>query len=73
MPFVSHSAGTVRAGGGASPLSRMAKYFFFYFGYSDLSLTTQTRFRNLTILNIHKQRTDKLCLAAVTSESVALI
>ena len=30
--------------------------FFFHFGYpSDLSLNTQTRFSNLTILNTHKQ------------------
>ena len=46
--------------------------FFFYFGYPDLSLTTQTRFSNLTILNTHKQRTDKLFLVAVASEFVAL-
>ena len=48
--------------------------FFFYFGYPDLSLTTQTRFStgNLTILNTHKQRTDKLCLVGVTNEFVAL-
>ena len=53
------------------PLFRMA-IFFFYFGYLDLSLTTQTRFSNLTILNTHKQRTDKLCLVAVANEFVAL-
>ena len=47
-------------------------HFFFYFGYPDLSLTTQTRFSNLTILNTHKQRTDKLCLVAVANEFVAL-
>ena len=47
-------------------------FFFFYFGYQDLSLTTQTRFGNLTILNTHKQRTDKLCLVAVANEFVAL-
>ena len=47
-------------------------FFFFYFGYPDLSLTTQTRFSNLTILNTHKQRTDKLCLVAVANEFVAL-
>ena len=48
--------------------------FFFYFGYPDLSLTTQTRFStgNLTILNTHKQRTDKFCLVGVTNEFVAL-
>ena len=46
--------------------------FFFYFGYPDLSLTTQTRFSNLTILNTHKQRTEKLCLVAVANEFVAL-
>ena len=54
------------------PLVRMVKYIFFYFGYPDLSLTTQTRFSNLTILNTHKQRTDKLCLVAVANEFVAL-
>ena len=47
-------------------------FFFFYFGYPDLSLNTQTRFSNLTILNTHKQRTDKLCLVAVANEFVAL-
>ena len=50
----------------------MEKYIFFYFGYPDLSLTTQTRFSNLTILNTHKQRTDKLCLVAIANEFVAL-
>ena len=71
MPFVSHSAGTVQGVGLPHFLGWLN--IFFYFGYSDLSLTTQKRFRNLTILNTDKQRTDKLCLAAVTSESVALI
>ena len=54
-------------------LFQMVK-FFFYFGYPDLSLTTQTRFStgNLTILNTHKQRTDKLCLVGVANEFVAL-
>ena len=48
------------------------KIFLFYFGYPDLSLTTQTRFSNLTILNTHKQRTDiKLCLVAVANQCVA--
>ena len=49
-------------------------FFFFDFGYPDLSLTTQTRFStgNLTILNTHKQRTDKLCLVGVTNEFLAL-
>ena len=67
------------AGGGAGgahslppPLFRMVKYIFFYFGSPDLSLTTQTRFSNLTILNTHKQRTDKLCLVAVAKVFVAL-
>ena len=46
--------------------------FFFYFGYPDLSLTTQIRFSNLTILDTHKQRTDKICLVAVANEFVAL-
>ena len=55
----------------AHPLSRMVK-FFFYFGHLDLSLTTQTRFSNLTILNTHKQRTDKLCLVAVANAGRAL-
>ena len=48
------------------------KVIFFYFGYPDLSLTTQTRFSNLKILNTHKQRTNKLCLVAVANEFVAL-
>ena len=47
-------------------------YISFYFGYPDLSLTSQTRFCNLTISNTHKQRIDKLCLRAVASEFVAL-
>ena len=46
--------------------------FFFHFGYPYLSLDTQTRFSNLTILNTHKQRTDKLCLVAVANEFVVL-
>ena len=61
-------AGGVGLGGGralAPPthIIRMVIFFsfFFYFGYPDLSLTTQTRFSNLTILNTHKQRIDKLC------------
>ena len=64
-----------RAGGGGAlaPLTFSdGKIFFFYFGYPDLSLTARTRFSNLTILNTHKQRTDKLCLVAVTNEFVAL-
>ena len=36
------------------------------------STMTQTRFRNLTILNTHKQRTDKLCLIDVANEFAAL-
>lgn len=48
------------------------KVIFFYFGYPELSLTKQTRFSNLTILDTHKQRTDKLCLIAVANEFVAL-
>ena len=43
---------------------------FFYFGYPDLSLTTQTRFSNLTIQKTHEQRTDKLCLVAVANEFI---
>ena len=35
-------------------------FFFFYFGYPDLSLNTQTRFSNLTILNSHKQNRQTL-------------
>ena len=45
---------------------------FFFFGYPDLSLAAQTRFSNLTILNTHKQRTDKFCLVAIPNEFVAL-
>ena len=40
--------------------------------FADLSLTTQTRSSNLTILNTHKQRTDKLCLVDVANEFAAL-
>ena len=47
-------------------------FFFFNFGYLDLSLNTQTRFSNLTILNTHKQRTDKLCFVATANEFVAV-
>ena len=54
------------------PLFRMVKYIFFYFGSPDLSLTTQRMFSNLTILNTHKQRTDRLCLVAVAKVFVAL-
>ena len=36
------------------------------------STMTQTRLSNLTILNIHKQRTDKLCLVDVANEFAAL-
>ena len=36
------------------------------------STMTQTRFSNLTILNTHKQRTDKLCLIDVANEFTAL-
>ena len=36
------------------------------------STMTQTRFSNLTILNTHKQRTDKLCLIDVANEFSAL-
>ena len=32
------------------------------------STMTQTRFRNLTILNTRKQRTDKLCVLDVANE-----
>ena len=46
------------------------RFFFFDFGYPDLSLTTQTRFSNLTIQNTHEQRTDKLCLVAVANEFI---
>ena len=62
-----------RAGDGSPPPHFFGWQFFFYFGYPDLSLTTQTRFSNLSILmNTHKQRTDKLCLVAVANEFVAL-
>ena len=48
-------------------------FYLFYFGYPDLSLTTQRRFSSPTILYTHKQRTDKLCLqVAVANEFVAL-
>ena len=60
-------------GGGAKApplLFRMVNFFFF--GYPDLSLAAQTRFSNLTILNTHKQRTDKFCLVAIPNEFVAL-
>ena len=46
---------------------------FFFFGYPDLSLATQTRFSILTILNTDKQRTEKPCLVAVANEFVALL
>ena len=36
------------------------------------STMTQTRFSNLTILNTHKQRTDKLCLIDAANEFAAL-
>ena len=36
------------------------------------STMTQTRFSNLTILNTHKQRKDKLCLIDVANEFAAL-
>ena len=62
VPFALIFSGTTQGvglgGSSAPPLFRMVKYIFFYFGYPDLSLTTQTRFSNLTILNTHKQRTD---------------
>ena len=71
-PYKDRSGG-VGGGGSLAPLTFLdGKIFFFYFGYPDLSLTTQTRFSNLTILNTHKQRTDKLCLVAVANEFVAL-
>ena len=38
-------------GAGASTFSDGKFFFFFYFGYPDLSLTTQTRFCNLTLVN----------------------
>ena len=53
------------AGGALAPPTFSDGKFFFYFGYPDLSLTTQTRFSNLTILNTHKQRTEKFCLVAL--------
>ena len=36
------------------------------------STMTQTRFSNMTILNTHKKRTDKLCLTDVANEFAAL-
>ena len=73
MTLLSSLTGNIRdhAGGGAGGSFLDGKIFLFYFGYPDLSLTTQTRFSNLTILNTHKQRTDKLCLVAVANEFVA--
>ena len=54
------------------PLFRMVQIFLFAFVTTiDLSLTTQTRFSNLTILNTHKQTTDKLCLVALANKFVA--
>ena len=78
VPFALIFSGTTQGVGlgglipSPPPLFRMVKYIFFYFGSPDLSLTTQTRFSNLTILNTHKQRTDKLCLVAVAKVFVAL-
>ena len=55
------------------PRFRMVKYIYiFYFGYPDLSVITQIKFSNLTILNTHKQKTDKLCPVAVAKEFAAL-
>ena len=70
-------AGVGLGGGGvfSTPtyIIRMVIFFlYFYFGYPDLSLATQARFSNLTILNTHKQRKDKLCLIAVANKFVAL-
>ena len=39
----------------------MVKDFYFNFGYPDLSLTTQTRFSNLTILNTTKREQTLSC------------
>ena len=74
-PFVLILSGTAQGvglGGSPPPTFPDGKIHFFYFGYPNLSLTTQTRFSNLTVLNTHKQRTDKLCLVAVANEFVAL-
>ena len=75
-PYPRDRAGDVGRGGFPPPsrshFLEWLKYFFFCSSYPDLSLTTQTRFSNLTILNTHKQRTDKLCLVAVANEFVAL-
>ena len=35
------------------------------------STMSQDRFSNLTVLNMHKERTDKLCLADVANEFVS--
>ena len=78
VPFALIFSGTTQGVGlgglipSPPPLFRMVKYIFFYFGSPDLSLTTQTRFSNLTILNTHKQRTDKLRLVDVANVFVAL-
>ena len=72
---VLYTSGTAKGGGAVAqpPLTFSDGTFFLitYFGFPDLSLTTQTRFSNLTILNAHEQRTDKLCLVAVTNQFVA--
>ena len=68
MPFALILSGTAQGvglGGGSLPPT--------LFRNPDLSLTTQTRFSNLTILNTYKQRTGKVCLVAVANEFVAHI
>ena len=57
----------------APPLFPKVNFFYLLsLPTTDLSLTTQTRFSsNLTILNTHKQTTDKLCLVALADRFVA--
>ena len=66
MPFALILSGTAQGVGlGGAPSPPL-------FRKPDLSLTTQKRFSNLTILTTHKQGTGKLCLVAVANELVAL-
>ena len=48
-------------GGYTTSIFWMVKDFYFNFGYPDLSLTTQTRFSNLTILNTTKREQTLSC------------
>ena len=68
-----HTQGQSRGWGWSPHFSDGKIILFFYFCYPDLSLTTQTRFSNLTVLNSHKQRKDKLCLVAVVANEFAAL